>query len=154
MRLQTLTEKLKPLGEPLQNSLLKWLYLHFPPRPILGRKMHRTYSTAVSVLMREREMGKLDRSSSQAIAQYLKAAVPFIESYERGEFAVGRAGPEEVLRFLMEQNGLSQYDLARDLGGQPVVSEILRGRRRLTRDHIERLGKRFHVSPASFYPRP
>ncbi|MFH1725900.1 MAG: hypothetical protein ABII00_14925 [Elusimicrobiota bacterium] len=44
--------------------------------------------------------------------------------------------------------------MAKELGGQPVVSDVLRGRRKLTRDHIERLGRRFHVSPATFYPNP
>jgi HTH-type transcriptional regulator / antitoxin HigA len=48
---------------------------------------------------------------------------------------------------------LSQYDLAKELGGQPVVSQILRGKRRLTREHIERLSKRFGVTPATFYAR-
>lgn len=70
---------------------------------------------------------------------------------KKKEFAIDPASPEEMLSFLMEQNGLSQYDLADELGGQPVVSDILRGKRKLSRDHIERLGERFHVSPASFY---
>ncbi|MCZ7627215.1 MAG: hypothetical protein C3F12_00295 [Candidatus Methylomirabilota bacterium] len=52
----------------------------------------------------------------------------------------------------MGQHELSQYDLAKELGGQSVVSQILRGKRRLTREHIERLSKRFRVSPATFYP--
>ncbi|HVA66347.1 MAG TPA: hypothetical protein VNK24_05420 [Elusimicrobiota bacterium] len=37
-------------------------------------------------------------------------------------------------------------------GGQPVVPDVLRGKRRLTRKHIERLSRRFRVSPAAFYP--
>jgi len=52
----------------------------------------------------------------------------------------------------MEQHDLSQYDLAKDVGGQSVVSQILNGKRKLTRDHIERLSKRFGVTPATFYP--
>ena len=52
----------------------------------------------------------------------------------------------------MEQHDLSQYDLAKDVGGQSVVSQILSGKRKLTRDHIERLSKRFGVTPATFYP--
>ena len=112
--------------------------------------MHGKYSEAVRILMRE--SATLDANSRAAIGQYLSAVIPFIEQFEKAEFAIGAATPEEVLGFLMEQHDLSQYDLAKDLGGQPVVSQILGGKRKLTRDHIERLSKRFGVTPATFYP--
>lgn len=139
MTLQTLAKKLKNLKEPIQNPLLKWLYLHLPPQPITNRKMHRAYTTAVSVLLKERVLGMLTRSAQTAITKYLKAVTPFIEEYEKEEFSIGGATPEEILSYLMEQNNLTQYDLAPDLGGQPVVSDILRGKRKLTREHIEHL---------------
>lgn len=151
MTLQTLARKLKSYEEPLQNPVLKWLYLHLPPQPISSRKVHKAYATAVSVLMREKENGMIDRATSHTIERYLGAIVPFIEEFEKNEYPLEGSTPEEVLGFLMEQNSLSQYDLAKELGGQSVVSDILRGKRKLTREHIERLGKRFHVSPATFY---
>jgi HTH-type transcriptional regulator/antitoxin HigA len=150
MTITTLEKKLKPLGAPVVNDLLRWLYLHLPPQPIKSRKMHRGYSEAVRILMRE--AGTLDGHNRTAVGQYLRTVIPFIEQYEKREFPVGPATPEEVLGFLMEQHDLSQYDLAKELGGQPVVSQILRGKRRLTREHIERLSKRFRVTPATFYP--
>lgn len=152
MTIETLAKKLKPFEEPIVHPLLKWLYLHLPPRRITRKKTHRAYIAAISVLMHERAGGHLDDLSSQAIAEYLNAVVPFVEDYERKAFPIGAASPEEILRFLMEQQGLGQYDLAEELGGQPVVSNILCGKRKLSRDHIERLSKRFHVNPASFYP--
>ncbi|MGH7810760.1 MAG: helix-turn-helix domain-containing protein, partial [Candidatus Binatia bacterium] len=94
----------------------------------------------------------LDAANRTAVGQYLSAVIPFLEQYEKRAFPIGPATPEEVLGFLMEQHDLSQYDLAKELGGQPVVSQILRGKRRLTREHIERLSKRFGVTPATFYP--
>lgn len=151
MTLETLTEKLKPFEETIEHPLLKWLYLHLPPRPVSRKKTHRAYATVASVLMHERAKGKLDPASSKAIVQYLTAVVPFIEAYEKKACGIEPSSPEEMMHFLMEQNGLSQYDLAKELGGQPVVSDILRGKRKLTREHIERLSKRFHISPASFY---
>jgi HTH-type transcriptional regulator/antitoxin HigA len=39
-----------------------------------------------------------------------------------------------------------------ELGGESVVSEVLSGKRRLNATHIEELSKRFHVSPAVFFP--
>lgn len=152
MTVQTLAKKLKFLEEPVSNPLLKWLYLHFPPQPIASRKMHQAYAEAASILMKERELGTLSGSNRAAVGKYLRSIVPFIEEYEKKEFPTGSASPEDVLRFLMEQHDLSQYDLAKDLGGQPAVSYVLNGKRKLTREQIRRLSKRFHVSEASFYP--
>lgn len=152
MTIEALEKKLKPLENPVDNELLKWLYLHLLPQPIKNKRMHRAYGEALGILMRERESGSLDAASHEAVGKYLSAAVLFVEEYERKEFPAGPATPEEVLRFLMEQHDLTQYDLSKELGGQPVVSDVLRGKRRLTREHIERLSKRFGVTPASFYP--
>ena len=58
-----------------------------------------------------------------------------------------------MLRFLLDQNGLSQRDVAADLGSETTVSLVLSGARSMSRDHIARLSARFHVSPAVFFPR-
>lgn len=152
MTLQDLESKLKPLQDPLRGDALKWLYLHFPPQPITSRKMHHAYSATASTLMRELEAESLDASVQEAAKLFLGALLPFIEAYEKSRLAVPAATPEEMFRFLIEQHDLSQYDLAKEVGGQPVVSDIVRGKRKLTRDHIEKLGRRFHISPAAFYP--
>jgi len=151
MTLQTLERKLKPLESPVKSPILKWLYLHLPPQSITNKKILRAYTGAVSILLQEMELGTLEQQDKHEIEKYLKVIVPFIEEYEKKEFSSRSVSPEDMLRFLMEQNELSQYNLAQDLGGQPVVSDILNGRRKLTREHIERLGKRFNITPASFY---
>jgi HTH-type transcriptional regulator/antitoxin HigA len=51
----------------------------------------------------------------------------------------------------MSANNLNQKDLAGMLGSESIVSEILGGRRELNRRHIERLSKRFKVSPEVFF---
>lgn len=152
MTVKELERALKPLGIPLDEGLLRWLYLNLPPQPIRTRQMHRRYSRAVGLLMKERLAGTLDRSGRKAVRAYLDAVLPFVEQYEKKAFPLGSSTPEDMLRFFIEEHGLTQSDLAKDLGGQPVVSDILRGRRRLSREHIERLSKRFRVTPASFYP--
>jgi HTH-type transcriptional regulator/antitoxin HigA len=76
-----------------------------------------------------------------------------VTRYESERYPLPDAEPSEMLRFLLEQNGLSQRDLAEELGNETTVSLILSGRRPLTRDHIARLSARFHVSPAVFFPR-
>jgi HTH-type transcriptional regulator/antitoxin HigA len=74
-----------------------------------------------------------------------------IEHYESERYPIPDADAVSVLRFLLEQNGLSQRDIADDLGGESSVSLVLSGKRQLNRDHIARLSRRFHVSPAVFF---
>lgn len=75
-----------------------------------------------------------------------------IERYEEQHYKVPTAAPADVLRFLLDRHGLKQRDLAKDLGGESVVSEVLAGKRKLNAAHIEQLSKRFRVSPAVFFP--
>ena len=74
-----------------------------------------------------------------------------VERYESEHYPIPEAEPIEVLRFLLEQNGLSQRDIAIELGSESTVSLVLSGKRQLNRDHIARLSRRFSVSPAVFF---
>ena len=56
-----------------------------------------------------------------------------------------------VLRTLMEQYGLRTNDFKDEIGGKSMVSMILSGSRKLSRDHIQALSNRFHVSPSVFF---
>ena len=75
-----------------------------------------------------------------------------IERYEEEHFALPSASPVDVLRFLLEHHGLRQRDIAAEMGSESIVSEVLSGKRKLTAGHIEALSRRFHVSPAVFFP--
>jgi HTH-type transcriptional regulator/antitoxin HigA len=74
-----------------------------------------------------------------------------VERYELDRYPMPAAEPADVLRFLLEQNGLSQRDIASELGSESTVSLVLSGKRQLNRDHIARLSRRFNVSPAVFF---
>ncbi len=74
-----------------------------------------------------------------------------IERYESDQYPVPYADPVDVLKFLLDQNGLLQRDISDELGSESTVSLILSGKRRLNRDHIVRLSQRFHVSPSVFF---
>ncbi len=56
----------------------------------------------------------------------------------------------EMLAYLMDLQGLIQSDLAKELGGQPIVSKILKGERELNLRQVKALAKRFNVSPQVF----
>ena len=73
-----------------------------------------------------------------------------VAAYEAREQLVPDAAPGDVLRLLMEQNGLTQTDLRQELGGQPVVSAVLNGKRTINARQAKALAARFSVSPAVF----
>ena len=60
------------------------------------------------------------------------------------------AAPNEVLRFLLDQHGLKQSDLAAEIGGQSVVSDILNGKRAINARQAKALAARFGVSAVAF----
>jgi len=87
---------------------------------------------------------------SDVLADLVALVGGFVAEYEeRKGHVLPDAGGVEVLRFLMERDGLRQSDLP-EIGSQGVVSEILRGKRDLNARQIRALGERFRVSPATF----
>lgn len=74
-----------------------------------------------------------------------------IETYEEEHHAIRAASPMDVLTELMSANNLKQCDLALLFGSESMVSEILNGKRELNKHQMERLSRRFKVSPALFF---
>ena len=72
-----------------------------------------------------------------------------IADFDRRHFSMPVLPPRELLRFLMEQHGLTQSDLP-EVGNQSVVSQVLSGKRQLTARHIALLASRFGVSADAF----
>jgi HTH-type transcriptional regulator/antitoxin HigA len=75
-----------------------------------------------------------------------------IENFEEKHYGLTPATPAEIVRELMEAHGLKQIDLVDVFGSPSVVSEVLNGKRELSKTHISRLSERFHVSPEIFFP--
>ena len=73
-----------------------------------------------------------------------------IENFEEQHYALQRATPRESLTELMRASGLKQKDLVDIFGTPSIVSEVLKGKRNLTVEHIRRLSERFHVTPELF----
>ena|SRR3989338_6224133 len=140
-----ITKKHKKIGGHLYRILME----HLPPQPIRDRGMFDAYSNVLDSL--GRLLTKDTSPDRNGIEIYFGAVSHFVSEYEKEEFSLESPTAEEMLRFFMEQHDLTQTDLADDLGGQPVVSDILNGKPRLTRDQIERLTIRFHVTPWTFF---
>ena len=83
--------------------------------------------------------------------KYAEVLMTLIEAYEEEHHSIPDASPVDVLRALMEAQDLRQKDLVPIFGSESIVSEVLRKKRDLNKTHIEKLSKRFHVSPAGFF---
>lgn len=114
------------------------------PLPITSERQHAEY---LSVLDRLAKKEELTREEDK----YAQVLMMLIEAYEDQTYSIPNASPVDVLRTLMEANDLRQKDLAPIFGSESVVSEVLSGKRDINKNHIERLSKRFSVSPAVFF---
>jgi HTH-type transcriptional regulator / antitoxin HigA len=87
---------------------------------------------------------------STAEEEYLQALTDLVEVYEDAHVEIPPVSGVDLLRYLMEENGLTQADLVPDFGTRSIVSEVLAGKRRLALTHITRLAERFGV-PADVF---
>jgi len=62
-----------------------------------------------------------------------------VENYEARHFPMDEPDPIEAIKFRMEQEGMSQRQLARVIGYDSRVSEILNRKRRLTLKMIRKI---------------
>jgi HTH-type transcriptional regulator/antitoxin HigA len=76
-----------------------------------------------------------------------------IEDFESKYHKIENATPVQTITELMAVQGLKQKDLVKAgvFESASVASEILSGKRDLTKEHIRRLSQHFHVSPMAFF---
>jgi len=67
-----------------------------------------------------------------------------IAEYDARHYPIAPAPGHEVLRSLMVEHGLTQSDLP-EVGAQPVVSDILNGKRQLNLRQLRALSQRFNL---------
>jgi HTH-type transcriptional regulator/antitoxin HigA len=118
----------------------------FPLRPIASDEQ---LDRAVAVI--DELISRADPSPAER--DYLDVLSDLVHKYETAEHPIAPASDAEVLRFLMESRGLNQSQLSTEAGlPVSVVSEVLSGKRGLSRHGIEALARTFRVSPAVFFP--
>jgi len=122
------------------------LVREFPLRKIKTKKENRQ---ALDFFRKVRSVG--EENLSQGEIDFLQVLGALIVQFERKHYKFEKPTPIEMLKYIMEEHGLTQNDLAADFGGQATVSLVLAGKREMTKAHIERLSKRFHVSPSLFF---
>lgn len=78
------------------------------------------------------------------LADVLDYLADRVKAYEDENFQIPEAAPDEMLRFLMEQHGLKQEDLS-DCAPQSRISNILSGKRSISKEIAKKLARRFRV---------
>jgi len=87
---------------------------------------------------------------SPSEAEAIELLTLLVERYEQAHYPIPAADPVSVVRFLIEQQRLTQRDLIPQFGSESAVSMFLAGQRKLTLEHVRRLSARFKV-PADVF---
>ncbi|HYX18321.1 MAG TPA: transcriptional regulator [Nostoc sp.] len=117
----------------------------FPPRPI---------KTDEDLFATQKVIDSLIDSAPLTSDEqdYLNILGTLVYEYEQTQELVPDIYGIDLLKVLIEENGLLQKDLVPIFKTESIVSDILKKRRKLTTRHIGELAKFFHISPAAFFP--
>lgn len=79
-----------------------------------------------------------------------KLIVTLIEAYEVQNYPMDESAPHEILQHIMEASETRQADLVRIIGSSGVVSEVVSGKRSISKAQAKALGNYFKVTPSLF----
>lgn len=73
-----------------------------------------------------------------------------IEAYEDKVYVIEKGDPHRILRSLIEQNGLKQNELLTIFGSSGLASEVVNGKRSISKAQAKKLADFFKVSADLF----
>ena len=130
----------KAVAEP-QAILRAWM----PFKKLVGATSVRTEEDYEQVRATiDALLGEVGDNENHPLAEVLYYLADQVKACEDETFRIPEAAPNDVLRFLMEQHGLKQEDLG-DCAPQSRISDILSGKRSISKEIAKRLAHRFHV---------
>jgi HTH-type transcriptional regulator/antitoxin HigA len=88
---------------------------------------------------------RLMASDHSADIARLQAQARLIAAYEEEKWPLRPLSTADVIKYLMDQHGLTRADLVPILGTASRVSEVLRGKKGLSMAMVHRLRARFRV---------
>jgi len=110
------------------------------PRVISTKQEHEQMLARVESLM-----DKGDRRTVEEDAA-LDLMVRLITDYEEEHYPLPQPTPREMLLYLMEQRGLKQADLVPIFKSRGYVSDVVNGKRGISKVHARQLADHFRVS--------
>ncbi|MEH1865650.1 MAG: transcriptional regulator [Nostoc sp.] len=79
-----------------------------------------------------------------------KLIVTLIEVYEAQNYPMDESAPHEILQHIMEASDTRQADLVGIIGSSGVVSEVVNGKRSISKAQAKALADYFKVTPSLF----
>ncbi len=127
-----------------------------PAREIDRQKYGKLLARALpSVIETEEENERLlaevevliDKGDARSLEEdkLLELMTTLIEDFEERHYPIPEAPPYEVLQELMRARGLRQRDLLSIFGSDGIASEVVNGKRRISRAQAKTLAEFFHV---------
>ena len=92
------------------------------------------------------------KSPSRSELEAIELLTLLVERYEQEHYPIRAADPASVVRFLIEQQNLTQRDLIPQFGSESAVSMFLAGQRNLTIEQVRKLSTRFKLPADVFIP--
>ena len=80
----------------------------------------------------------------------LELLIILIEKFEETSYPLPNLKSDRMLRHLMDARNMKQEELVGVIGSRGVVSEIVNGKRSISKAQAKVLGELFHVSPGLF----
>jgi len=105
------------------------------------------YNKMVKIL--DELIDEVGENEKHSLVPLMETIGSLIDSYEKDNVKIKKPDPIKVLKFLMEEHGLTQKDIT-EIGSQGVVSEILNHKRELNIRQIKALASKFKVSASVF----
>jgi HTH-type transcriptional regulator / antitoxin HigA len=84
-------------------------------------------------------------SPSPSEMEAIELLTLLVERYEQEHYSIPAADPASVVRFLVEQQNLTQRDLIPQFGSESAVSMFMTGQRKLTLEQVRKLSARFKL---------
>lgn len=124
------------------------LIRQFPLRRLRGDSDHDE-----AVRMLGRLIGRKEPQLSTGEREYTEALGMFVQEYDERvrPFPRKKSTPLQMLKYLMEQNGMNSESLGKILGNKTAASLVLNGKRELSKAHIRKLADRFKVDAGLFF---
>jgi HTH-type transcriptional regulator / antitoxin HigA len=122
------------------------LLTQYQPKVIETEQEYRDALTAVEYFVFKKER------TPEELALY-DLAVMLVKNYESKICPMDdwrTQSPTEMLQYLMETSGKKQSDLVGIIGSSGIVSEVLNGKRSISKSQAKKLGEIFQVSPSLF----
>ncbi|MBZ5689857.1 MAG: helix-turn-helix domain-containing protein [Acidobacteriia bacterium] len=92
-------------------------------------------------------------SPSSSEIEAIELLTLLVERYEKEHYSIPESDPLSVVRFLVEQQNLTQRDLIPQFGSESAVSMFMTGQRNLTLEQVRKLSARFNLSADVFIPK-